>query len=89
MSTEDLSSVHNYSWADDFLSEARLARYLSSAQGSYSLALDAYTDDLRALCEITVWINLFEVALRSAMTKKLEATLAPGSGNGFRTSKFT
>jgi hypothetical protein len=84
MSTEDLSSVHNYSWADDFLSEARLARYLSSAQGSYSLALDAYTDDLRALCEITVWINLFEVALRSAITKKLEATLAPGSGEWFQ-----
>ena len=84
MSTKDLSSLHNYSWADDFLSEARLARYLVGAQGSYSLALDAYTDDLKALCEITAWINVFEVALRSAMTKKLESILAPGAGEWFQ-----
>jgi hypothetical protein len=84
MSTKDLSSVHNYSWADDFFSEARLARYLTSAQGSYSLALDSYKDDLKALCELTAWINVFEVGLRTAITKKLEATLAPGAGEWFQ-----
>lgn len=84
MSTEDPSIVHNYSWADEFFSEARLAGYLDDAKGSYSLALDAYTQDLRALCEITAWINVLEVSLRSAMTKKLEATLSLGTREWFQ-----
>ena len=84
MSTEDPSIVHNYSWADEFFSEARLAGYLDDAKGSYSLALDAYTQDLRALCEITAWINVLEVSLRSAMTKKLDATLSLGTGEWFQ-----
>jgi hypothetical protein len=83
MSTQNTSSVHNFSWADEFFSPERLRSYLDGFGGSYPLALNAYATDLKALGEVALWINLLEIALRNAFTRQIRKHLTGTSGEWF------
>lgn len=70
MSTIGQQSVDK-SWVEDFISTARLSAHLAQARGDIRLALNLYADDLDAVAELHVWINIFEVSLRNAIVREL------------------
>ena len=76
MSIEFESNVDNFSWVIEFLSQARMAKYLTDSDGGFELALDRYTQDLGTANALLLWIHLVEVGLRNALVNQLAQSFA-------------
>ncbi len=62
----------NPHWSIAFLSIARLDRYLRRHQGSFDRALADYAEDLNALGELMILINIAEIAIRNSVVGALQ-----------------